>query len=173
MTAQTVLHKGPAILAEIKEFGSFDHEAQHYIRRSLDVAFAREFDADRWVRNEEEAASLVAQRHIYRALAGIRKSIPGNATLTSADSFLFPLIAVSAFDVGGGCLTSFCEYRFLYERLLSPEIRPWLPSAFAAAAAMPHGSAHSRDVLLASLLGAMSQGWSRDAPAFYPGWLAN
>jgi hypothetical protein len=172
MTAQTMLRKGPAIFTEIEEFGSFDEEVQYYIRRSLDVGLSREVDVYRWARGEDEAASLNAQRHLYRVLPLIRASAPEQGSFAAAEDFLLPLIAVSTFDVSSGRLTAFCEYRFLYERLLGPIVRPWLATAFAAAAAMPSLPAHRRAFLLASVVGAVDDHWSAEPPNFYPEWLA-
>ena len=36
-------------------------------------------------------------------------------------------MTLSAFDLGEGKLSCFAAYRFLYERLLGPAVRPWLP----------------------------------------------
>lgn len=171
MSVQIELGKGPLMLAEIQEFGSFPAETQYYIRRSLDVAFAREFDVSRWARSEDEAVSIRTQRTIYRALSVIRGSIPFGAELTAADSFLFPLMAVSVFDLSDGAIETFSQFRFLYERLLGADIRPWLHSAFAAAAALPHQPLRRREAFFASLGGTLTDRWSFREPVFFPKWL--
>ena len=173
MATQIALGKGALILAEIQEFGSFGPETQNYIRRSLEAAFAPELAVDRWARSDQEAVNIRAQRKLYRALPVIRESIPHGARLVKADAFLFPLIGVSAFDLSGGSLVAFAEYRFLYERLLGADIRPWLPSAFAAAAALPHQLPQRRHALIASLGDALTGRWSSEAPAFHPEWIAD
>ena len=43
------------------------------------------------------------------------------------------LTTLSAFDLAQGRIDSFSAYRFLYERLLGAQVRPWLPAAFCAA----------------------------------------
>jgi hypothetical protein len=173
MSVPIELGKGAVILAEIQEFGSFALETQHYICRSLDVAFAREVDVGRWARSDDEAVNIDAQMQIYRVLPTIRGSIPLGAGLAAADSFLFPLIAVSAFDLGCGGLETFSQYRFLYERLLGASIRPWLQSAFGAAAALPHQPPYRREALFASLGSASTDRWSSREPAFHPAWLVD
>jgi len=171
MDVQIKLSEGALIFAEIQEFGSFAVETQHYIGRSLDAAFAPELKMGRWARSEDEANDIGIQRNIYRALPAIRRSIPLDSESVAADSFLFPLIAVSVFDLSGGGLETFSHYRFLYERLLGAGVRPWLECAFAAAAALPHQGPQRRDALFASLGDASTKRWSSREPGFFPAWL--
>ena len=67
-------------------------------------------------------------------------------------------------------LDSFSAYRFLYERLLGAQCRPWLPAAFCAAAALPQIRPERRKMLLQSLseAAATAPGWSEREPAFFP-----
>ena len=171
MYVRIKLSEGALIFAEIQEFGSFAVEAQQYIGRSLDIAFAHKRDVGRWARREDDAADISAQKSIYRVLPAIRRSIPLNSEPAALDSFLLPLIAVSAFDLSVGGLETFSHYRFLYERLLGAGIRPWLECAFAAAAAMPHQPPRRREALLASLGSASTDCWSSREPAFHPACL--
>src|SRR3546814_5758194 len=84
------------------------------------------------------AASIRAQARLYDRLPDLRVMIPDDSGLDAVEPFMAPLVTVSAFDLGQGRLTSFPAYRFLYERLLGADARPWLPAAFCAAAALPH-----------------------------------
>ena len=61
-------------------------------------------------------------------------------------------------------------FRFLYERLLGAEVRPWLPGAFCGAAALPHIRPERRKELLQSIseAAATAPGWSMRAPRFFP-----
>src|SRR3546814_18123815 len=68
---------------------------------------------------------------------------------------------VAAFDLAQERLTCFCAFRVRYERLLGAEVRPWLPSAFCAAASLPQIRPERRKVLLQSL---------SEAAATAPGW---
>ena len=81
-----------------------------------------------------------------------------------------PLLRVTAFDLAQGRLDGFSAYRFLYERLLGPEVRQWLPAAFCGAAALPHIRPERRKGLLQSIseAAATAPGWSLRAPRFYP-----
>jgi hypothetical protein len=83
------------------------------------------------------------------------------------------LVTVSALDLGGGEIAGFPAYRFLYERLLGPSVRPWLPSAFVGAAALPYLHPDLRTALLSSITAdeAAARGWSISAPAFIPEWI--
>ncbi len=160
-------------LAEMKEFAGFAKGTQRYVRRSLDIGLDRDDALARWSRDVVEAASIRAQARLYDALPDIRAMIPDDSGLDAVEPFLAPLMTVSAFDLGQGRLTTFAAYRFLYERLLGAEVRPWLPAAFCAAAAMPHLHPDLRRKLLQSIseAAATASGWSMRAPAFFPHWV--
>jgi hypothetical protein len=164
---------GMLTLAEIKEFASFSAATQRYIRRSLDVAFDRMDAIALWSRDSDEADSIKAQHYFYDRLPEIRSLIPDSSDFEEAELFLSVLITVSAFDLGQGRIDNFGGYRFLYERLVAADIRPWLPAAFCAAASMPHLPPERRKMLLQSLseAAATAPGWSKRAPSFFPEWI--
>jgi len=160
-------------LAEMKEFASFSAGTQRYVRRSLDIGLDREDAMKRWSRDVVEAASIRAQARVYDRLPEIRATVPEDSGLDAVEPFMGTLVAVSAFDLGQGRLSSFSAYRFLYERLLGAEVRPWLPGAFCAAAALPHLHPDMRRNLLQSIseTAATAPGWSARQPSFYPDWV--
>jgi hypothetical protein len=160
-------------LAELKEFAGFAAATQRYIRRSLDVGLEREDAMARWSRDVVEAASIRAQSRVYERLEEVRALIPDDSGLEAIEIFMGPLITVTAFDLGQGRLTTFSAYRFLYERLLGAEVRPWLPGAFCAAAALPHLHPELRRKLLQSIseAAATASGWSNRQPSFFPAWV--
>ncbi len=160
-------------LAEMKEFAGFASATQRYIRRSLDVGLDREDAMARWSRDVVEAASIRAQAKLYRRLPDLREIVPDDSGLDAIDPFLSPLVTLAAFDLGQGRLTTFSAFRFLYERLIGAEVRPWLPSAFCAAASLPHLHPELRRKLLQSIseAAATASGWSNRQPAFFPYWV--
>ena len=160
-------------LAEMKEFAGFPSSTQRYIRRSLDIGLDRDDAMARWSRDVVEAASIRAQARLYRALPELRQLVPDDADLSAVEPFLAPLITLVGFDLGQGRLTCFSAFRFLYERLIGAEARPWLPSAFCAAAALPHLHPELRRKLLQSIseAAATASGWSNRQPAFFPHWV--
>jgi hypothetical protein len=164
---------GAMTLAEIKEFAGFSAATQRYVRRSLDVGLEREDAMARWSRDVVEAASIRAQSRVYDRLEEVRALIPDDSGLEAIEIFMGPLITVTAFDLGQGRLTTFSAYRFLYERLLGAEVRPWLPGAFCAAAALPHLHPELRRKLLQSIseAAATASGWSNRQPSFFPAWV--
>jgi hypothetical protein len=173
MTQERTATPGLLTLAEIKEFAGFSAAAQRYIRRSLDVAFDR-FDAVAlWSRDANESASIQAQQMFYDRLPEIRMFIPDNSSIEDAEPFLAALVTIAAFDLGQGRLDSFAAFRFLYERLISADARPWLPAAYCAAASMPHLPPEVRKHLLQSIseAAATAPGWSKRAPSFFPEWV--
>ena len=164
---------GAMTLAEMKEFAGFPAATQRYIRRSLDIGLDREDAMARWSRDVVEAASIRAQARSYALLPELRGIVPEDSGLEAIETFLGPLVSVAAFDLGQGRLTSFSGFRFLYERLIGAEVRPWLPSAFCAAAALPHLHPELRRKLLQSIseAAATASGWSNRQPAFFPYWV--
>lgn len=173
MTSRSKPAQGAMTLAEIKEFASFSAATQRYVRRSLDIGLDREDALTRWSRDVVEAASIRAQSRLYDRLPDLRAMVPDDSGLEAVEPFMAPLITVSAFDLGQGRLTSFSSYRFLYERLIGAESRPWLPAAFCAAAALPHLHPDLRRRLLQSIseAAATASGWSNRQPAFFPAWV--
>ena len=103
----------------------------------------------------------------------LRVMVPDDSGIDAVEPFMAPLISISAFDLGQGRLTTFSAYRFLYERLIGAESRPWLPAAFCAAAALPQLHPDLRRRLLQSIseAAATASGWSNRQPAFYPAWV--
>ena len=159
------------IVAEMKEFASFSPAEQRYIRRSLDVGRKGTDAEEIWSRNAAESASIRAQARLYRSLIDpIRGSIPDDIEVDAAAEFMGSLMNLSAFDLGAGKLRSFAAFRFLYERLLGGSVRPWLPSAYVSAAALPSLHPALRKTLLSSITAdeAGASGWSNRNPAFHP-----
>jgi hypothetical protein len=165
--------EGAMTLAEMKEFAGFSAATQRYVRRALDIGLEREDALVRWSRDVVEAASIRAHAHMYDRLPEIRALLPDESDLESVEPFMAPLITVSAFDLAQGRLTSFSAYRFLYERLIGAEVRPWLAPAFCAAAALPNLHPDLRRKLLQSIseAAATASGWSNRQPAFFPQWV--
>ncbi len=165
--------EGAMTLAEMKEFAGFSAATQRYIRRALDVGLDRDDAMDRWSRDVVEAASIRAQARMYDRLPELRALVPDDSGLDAVEPFMAPLVTVSAFDLGQGRLPTFSAYRFLYERLIGAEVRPWLPAAFCAAAALPTLHPDLRRKLLQSIseAAATASGWSNRKPAFFPYWV--
>jgi hypothetical protein len=173
MGSQIRPNDGAMTLAEMKEFANFPSATQRYIRRSLDVGLQRKDALKLWSRDVVESASIRAQSRVYARLDDIRDIIPDDSGLEAVEPFFAPLVTVSAFDLGQDRLTNFGAYRFLYERLLGASVRPWLPGAFCAAAALPHLHPEKRRILLQSIseAAATAPGWSNREPCFYPEWV--
>ncbi|WP_294334323.1 hypothetical protein [uncultured Sphingomonas sp.] len=173
MAARAKPAEGAMTLAEMKEFAGFTAATQRYVRRSLDVGLERDDALSRWSRDVVEAASIRAQARVYERLGDIRALLPNDSDLNAIEPFMAPLVTLSAFDLGQGRLTSFSAYRFLYERLLGAEVRPWLPAAFCSASALPHLHPDLRRKLLQSIseAAATASGWSNRQPSFFPQWV--
>jgi hypothetical protein len=160
-------------IAELREFAGFTAAEQRYIRRSLDIGLGR-CDAFRvWGRDSGENAAIRSQYVAYRELAALRQSLPVESGFDSIEGFLGKLTRVAAFDLAQERIECFSAFRFLYERLVSAAARPWLPSAFCAAAALPQIRPERRKMLLQSLseAAATAPRWSDRAPSFYPEYI--
>ena len=157
-------------IAEMREFASFTPGEQRYIRRALDIGLARRDAFKLWARNSEETASIRKHYIAYQELKNLRGALPDECSLDGIETFIGKLTRVVAFDLAQERLDTFSAARFLYERLLGAQIRPWLPSAFCAAAALPYIRPVRRKMLLQTLseAAATAPGWSEKAPAFLP-----
>ena len=173
MLVEIRLGLGEMMFAEMQEFASFGIAVQHYICRSLDLALSTNVSPTDWARSEREAHDIFAQKQAYRLLPGIRAAMPGADGIMDSEAFLLPLVAVSTFDVTCGPIATFAEYRFLYERLFGPKVRPWLASAFLAAAASPHFPAEIRQGLIRSVNSSLTDCWSSAHPVYQPRWLGD
>jgi hypothetical protein len=173
MATNTKPAHGALTLVEMKEFAGFPAAAQRYIRRSLDIGLGRRDAIRRWSRDVGEAASIRAQEKIYGRLDQIRDHVPDDSGLDAMEPMMGPLVAMTAFDLGQDRLPDFASYRFLYERLIGASVRPWLPGAFCAAAALPHLHPERRRTLLQSIseAAATAPGWSNREPVFFPEWV--
>lgn len=162
-----------ATIDELREFASFSSSEQRYIKRSLDIGLGRRDAFRLWARNDAETASIRRQYVAYQDLKALRVIRPREEHLDGIDDFIGKLIRVTAFDLGQQRIESFSAYRFLYERLLGADARPWLPSAFCAASALPQIEPERRKVLLKSIseAAATAPGWSTREPSFYPEWV--
>ena len=173
MTKEIQPVPGAMTLAEMKEFASFSSATQRYIRRSLDIGLKRSDAVETWSRDTVEEAGIKVQMSLYNRLDDIRKTIPEDCAIDSIEAFMPSLISLAAFDLGQGRIHSFPAFRFLYERLLGPEARPWLPGAFCAASSLPHLHPKTRKGLLQSIseAAATAPGWSNREPSFFPEWV--
>jgi hypothetical protein len=164
---------GTCFLNEMIEFGGFPAGTQRYIRRALDVGLRRRDAVRRWSRSETEAEAIALHAAAYARLGEIRALIPDDYAIEPTAELLGPLVSLTLFDLGQGRLNSFAAYRFLYERLLGPAIRPWLPAAFCAAAALPQLHPDHRRTLLETLEDEVvaAVGWSPRGARFFPEWV--
>lgn len=157
-------------IGEMREFAGFGPSEQRYIKRSLDIGLARSDAFKLWGTTESENAAIRRQYVAYQDLKVLRNLIPQDGSMGEIERFLGKLVRMAAFDLEQEHIASFSSFRFLYERLLGPSARPYLPAAFCAAAALPMIRPHSRKTLLQSLseAAATAPAWSDAAPSFYP-----
>ena len=156
-------------IAELREFAGFSEGEQRFIERSLDIGLGRGNAFKAWGSAAEDAA-IRGQYLAYRELRALRDKLPCETAIDGLDLFMGPLLRVTAQDLALDRIESFSAYRFLYERLFGARVRPWLPAAFCAAAALPQIRPDRRKVLLQSLseAAATAPGWSEREPCFYP-----
>ena len=164
------------LIGEMREFAGFTAREQRFIKIGLEIA------ADlgryeglflKWSRDHSESRSLLYRQQIYAEIETIKKLVPKDFNAGCIKSLMGPLVDFSNHDLIQGYLVSFSAYRFLYERVFGVDIRPWLPGAFCAAAAMPNIDPECRRVLLQSIseAAATASGWSRQKTVFFPEWI--
>lgn len=160
-------------IAELREFASFTPCEQRYIKRSLDVGLGRQDAFKLWARDAGESASIRSQYVVYQELKVLRGQIPADTAFEAIEAFMGKLLRVAAFDLAQDRIDSFSAFRFLYERLLGADVRPFLPAAFCGAAALPQIRPDRRKHLLQSIseAAATAPGWSAREPSFYPEWV--
>jgi hypothetical protein len=158
---------------ELREFASFSPCEQRYIKRSLDIGLGRQDAFKLWARDADEIASIRSQYVAYQDLKALRGTFPEECGFDGLEGFMGKLVRLTAFDLAQERIECFSAYRFLYERLLGASVRPWLPSAFCAAAALPQIRPDRRKQLLHSIseAAATAPGWSSREPCFYPEWV--
>ena len=157
-------------IAEMREFAGFAEYEQEFIERSLDIALGRCDAFKTWSVCPEDKRAIRGQYLAYRELKHLRALIPDGESFDGVENLMGTLLRISAQDLAMERLDSFSAYRFLYERLLGAAVRPFLPAAFCAAAALPQIRPERRRMLLQSLseAAATAPAWSRKEPAFYP-----
>lgn len=157
-------------IAEMREFAEFSACEQRYIKRSLDIGMSRCDAFKLWGRTEAENTAIRRQYVAYQDLKTVRDLIPQEGSIGEIERFIGKLVRMAAFDLAQERITSFSAFRFLYERLLGADARPYLPAAFCAAAALPMIRPQHRKTLLQSLseAAATAPGWSTKTPSFYP-----
>lgn len=160
-------------ISEMREFAGFSACEQRYIRRSLDIGLGRQDAFKLWARSADENAAIRSQYVAYQDLKLLRASLPSDTGFESIEGYIGKLTRVAAFDLAQDRIESFSAFRFLYERLIGADARPWLPSAFCAAAALPQIRPGRRKRLLHSIseAAATAPRWSGRAPTFYPVWV--
>ncbi|MEM6857150.1 MAG: hypothetical protein AAF559_04690 [Pseudomonadota bacterium] len=166
----TLASTSTATISEMREFASFTPAEQRYIKRSLDVGLARGDAFKMWGCCEDDSASIRRQYVVYQDLKAARRLIPADGAIGDVERFVSKLVRIAVFDLEQDALQSFSAFRFLYERLIGAEARPYLPAIFCAAAALPLIRPAQRKVLLQSLseAAATAPGWSMRAATFYP-----
>jgi hypothetical protein len=167
------LRTASLMINELREFASFSPCEQRYIKRSIDIGLGRQDAFKLWARDAAELASIRSQYVAYQELKTLRGTIPDESSLDGLDAFMGKLVRMAAFDLAQDKLDSFSSFRFLYERVLGARIRPWLPSAFCAASALPQIRPERRKRLLHSIseAAATAPGWSDSEPSFFPEWI--
>lgn len=157
-------------IGEMREFASFSAAEQRYIKRSLDIGLSRCDAFKLWGRSESENIAIRRQYVAYQDLKTLRAMIPQHGSMDEIERLVGKLVRIAAFDLEQERLASFSAFRFLYERLLGARVRPYLPAAFCAAAALPMIRPEQRKILLQSLseAAATAPAWSDREPGFYP-----
>lgn len=167
------LRTATTTISELREFASFSPCEQRYIKRSIDIGLGRQDAFKLWARDAGEMSSIRAQYVAYQHLKPLREQMPDESGFDGLEDFMGKLVRIAAFDLAQERIGGFPAFRFLYERILSAKVRPWLPAAFCAASALPQIRPDRRKILLHSIseAAATAPGWSDREPVFFPEWV--
>ena len=124
-------------IAELREFASFTEAEQRYISGASTSRWVASDAFKVWSSKAGDTASIRQQYLAYRELRSLKDQVPCEGSLDGITEFMGALLRITAQDLAQEQVDSFSAYRFLYERLLGAKARPWLPSAFCGAAALP------------------------------------
>jgi hypothetical protein len=124
-----------------------------------------------FARDHNEAEYIKRQQDVYSKIPYM--VIPDNSNTWLLMDFMGQLIYLTESDLFEEKLSTFSEYRFLYERLFGISIRPLLPSAFCGASSMPTLRPDYREKLLCSIsiTEITATRWSDRSPVFFPTWV--
>ncbi|WP_443112316.1 hypothetical protein [Erythrobacter sp. Alg231-14] len=166
----TLANSATMAIGEMREFAGFEPSEQRYIKRSLDIGLGRCDAFQLWGDSEAESRAIRRQYVVYQDLKALRTLVPHHDEPVELERFIGKLIGLAVHDLEPERIVSFSAFRFLYERLLGADARPYLPAAFCAAAALPAIRPEHRKTLLQSLseAAATAPGWSGREPSFYP-----
>lgn len=169
----TITRTASITVAEMREFAGFTADEQSYISYALDIGLGRRDAFRPWSRVEGDSEAIRRHYVAYKELRHLRGAVPEAGELEGVEAFFVRLVGLVAFDLGRERIGTFSALRFLYERLLGAGVRPWLPAAFCAAAALPQIQPDRRKLLLQSLseAAATAAGWSLCEPRFLPDYV--
>ncbi len=164
------------LITEMREFAGFTAREQRFIKIGLEIAADSKQHEGlllKWSRDLPESRALLCRQQIYADIKTIKELVPVGFNAGCIKSLMGPLVDFSNHDLIQGYIISFSAYRFLYERIFGVDIRPWLPGAFCAAAAMPNIAPENRRMLLQSIseAAATAPGWSSQKTVFFPEWI--
>ncbi len=146
-------------IAEMREYAGFPDATRDYIARHLTMYRS---DPTSWPTEAAQSFGIAMT---------LQDNLPDSPDLTLLEPFAGPLLTLTRFHLETTeALKCFSSYRFLLERLIGAGVRPWLPSAFCGASALPSLHPNRRRILLQSIseAAAMAPGWSTRQPQFYP-----
>lgn len=164
-------------LEEIREFATFPRAVQRYIKVSLDVA--RNISSDPvevWSRNRTERKRIRDQQIAYKDIPIIEGYLSNEMGRDDFAFFCGYTIPMGIFDLKDGPITTFVEFRFLYERILGPNSKIYLAMIYSAVIAAPHINSDVREKLFDSIhlyeVSAPIDSFDSKEPAFIPTWVS-
>jgi hypothetical protein len=155
---------------ERDEFRRLGRAAQIYIVRALDFGLPRNDPMQRWQASDLMGMAMqLAHANVYFHLAEIRERIRDQKQFDSEFSDWELIRLCARIDIKHDEMGNIAAFRFLYERLFGPPIRPWITSVFLEAATSPVLTADWRRRCVLSVTDAdLDDNDDRTMPLFYP-----
>ena len=155
---------------ERAEFAQFRSLVQIYIVRALDLGLPRNHPMERWHEGGPVGmAMLLARADAYRHLGVLREELQDCKQVGPDFRYWDAIRKAVRFDVQHEEMGDIAAFRFLYERLLGPPIRPWITSLYLAAVTEPDSTSEWKERCLASVTAAdLDDHDDKSMPLFFP-----
>jgi hypothetical protein len=156
--------------SERAEFAGFGPATQGCIVRALDFGLPRGNPLADWCGDGWDLPLLMARMEIYLVIPELREQLLDSG-IPDERFGRWPLIRRCArFDLAQAEMADLAAFRFLYERLFGPPLRPWITNLFVHAITEPGFTPEDRQSALATVTPFDLAPWEDDEPCtFFPG----
>ena len=136
---------------EREDFDRLAEDQKLYIVKALDFGLPRDGAMDRWARRGLESALELARLDIYMPIPEMRERLLDAKPVTARLKGWDLIRRCVSFDCQWEPMRTVAAFRFLYERLFGPPIRPWITSLYLAEVTSPGALREWREACISSV----------------------